>query len=143
MPEKFQRHASRNIEFENCIHEHFPDDYYDWKIVALFYSAFHLLQALAAKRKIKLGANHHDINRAINPDFRNSDKKMPVSLTAYNNYIALFSYIHSARYDGFDDPDDFELINKSSYAHAKKLHSDFSKYCLDGLKSKSLQKEAR
>lgn len=128
--------ASHNKEFHDMACKHAPELYYDWKITCLFYVAIHYLKALAHKRKKDIGDHHHDINRNIKRGKHNPT--MPISDTAYDNYMRLFHYSQSARYDGFENVDVFNKMKKADYAHALKCFENFEKFIISsGIKIKS------
>lgn len=76
-------------------------DYTDWKITCLFYIAFHYLKALSVHRGKNIGNFHVEINRNIRSG--KHMPAMPISDTAYQNYMSLFHYSQVARYDGYTD----------------------------------------
>lgn len=117
--------ANHNNSFHDLICENQPDKYFDWKITCLFYSAIHLLKALANHRGKAIGDTHFDINKNIR-----NDGKMPLARTAYRNYMALYNYSQSARYDGFGDFNIFNELKKKDYQHALKCFNDFKSYVL-------------
>jgi hypothetical protein len=121
-------HANHNDEFHTAICKSHPDTYYDWKIICLFYVAIHYLKALARHRHKKLGESHLHINNNIRVGPHNPT--MPLQNTAYRNYMHLFHYSQTARYDGIDDLSTFNTLMKSNYLHSLKCFQDFKKYII-------------
>jgi hypothetical protein len=105
-----------------------PNTYYDWKIVCLFYVAIHYLKALAKHRNKKIGDHHLHINNNIRNGPHNPT--MPLQSTAYKNYMNLFHYSQTARYDGINDLVTFNSLMKSDYMHALMCFEDFKKYII-------------
>jgi hypothetical protein len=125
---EFVIHANHNHRFYESICKDYPDHYFDWKNIALFYVAIHLLKALALHRKKDLGVHHFEINDNI----RSGPHKptMPISKTAYDNYMNLFHYSQSARYEGFKSPELFQAARKNDHEHACKCFRDFRKFII-------------
>ena len=106
--DKYSTQASHNQEFHDHITSQFPDRFHDWEITALFYVAIHCLKALAASRKIDIGATHFDIEKNVNPE--RDYAKMRISMGAWKDYKSLFKYLQSSRYDGLIDTQTFEKL---------------------------------
>ncbi|MEJ7679086.1 MAG: hypothetical protein WKG06_14770 [Segetibacter sp.] len=102
------------------------DDYPDWKVTCLFYVAFHYLKALADHRNKSIGNYHTEINKNIRSGTHMPT--MPISKTAYQNYMSLFHYSQTARYDGYTDITVFNAINRGNYSHALQCLNDFKKF---------------
>lgn len=123
--------VNHNYFFHKCICETYSDKFYDWKIIVLFYCAYHCLKALALKEKIDIGSTHSLIEINVNPKFSDRPKTvhtMRISKTAWDNYNSLFCYSQSARYDGILDDETFEALKKEDYKRAIKHLEDFIKY---------------
>ncbi|HEY8971106.1 MAG TPA: hypothetical protein VIM64_18510 [Puia sp.] len=123
--EEHIRHAEYNYAFYEMLCQKYPDDYFDWKLVALFYTAFHYLKALARHKKINIGDRHAEINRNL---MRGG--AMPVSDTAFNNYMDLFHMSQDARYTSIPDLALFRKLREKDHRHALKCFSDFRKYII-------------
>lgn len=121
-------HANHNEEFHVAICKSHPDTYFDWKIVCLFYVAIHYLKALAKHRNKHIGEFHVHINNNIRSGPHNP--AMPLQKTAYQNYMNLFHYSQTARYDGINDLNTFNVLMKGNYVHALKCFEDFKKYII-------------
>ncbi len=80
--------AAHNQDFHDCIQKNFTTKFFDWKITILFYTAIHLLKALAAKRGINIGETHQDIEKNVNPDRPNA--KMMITKNAWREYKSLY-----------------------------------------------------
>lgn len=131
----FLNQAKHNEDFHECLCTQFQNLYYDWKITCLFYIGIHYLKALSIKRKKNIGVHHVEINRNIKSGKHNPT--MPISDTAYSNYMQLFHYSQDARYDGFEDIETFNELKKLDYEHAYKCFSDFKKFIISsGVKIK-------
>jgi hypothetical protein len=125
--------AEHNVDFHNNICSTFPELYFDWKITVQFYTALHLLKALAKKEHKDIGNNHSDIFRSIRWD--NDNAVMKISRTAGEMYNDLYSYSHSVRYDGIGHLIDIETWNS--------LKKEDHKACVDILKKFILYIKAR
>lgn len=121
--DKFLRHANHNLGFHMKICGHYPDEYYDWKIICLFYVAIHYLKSLSLHRQKEIGERHSEINLNIR-----KHSNMPLSNTARNNYIQLFNFSQIARYEGIDEIEEFNQMQKIDYGSALKCFRDFEKY---------------
>ena len=129
---KFLKQAAHNEEFHLSICTQFSDDFFDWKITCIFYTALHYLKALASYRNVDLGQKHTDIFRSINP--RNNLRVMQIPSNMFDKYDEMFRYSHSSRYDGIStDEDTFKIIMKNDYQEAVKLLTPFKKYILSQL----------
>jgi hypothetical protein len=76
--------AEHNTDFHKNICSNFPELYFDWKITVVFYTALHLLKALAKKNKKDIGNTHSEIFKSI----KNTPLPgvLPLSSTACNMY---------------------------------------------------------
>ena len=126
--DEFAVHANHNHTFYEMVCKEHPDTFFDWKIIALFYVSFHYLQALAKHRKKNIGTHHVDINNNIRSG--NPSAAMPISNTAFKNYMYLFQYSRTARYDGIVDMTVFQKLRKADHDHACKCFRDFRKYII-------------
>ena len=127
--QKHLSQAEHNHRFYNCICEDYRAEFFDWKITTLFYTALHWIGALSVKRGKDIGSTHEEIHANINP--RRDGAKMPITVTAWNNYRNLYNYCHTARYEGFVDYDTWQKIKEADHAHSVKSFNDFSKYIKD------------
>lgn len=131
---RFLNQASHNENFHSSICEKFSDNFYDWKITSLFYTAIHYLKALASKRGIDIGQTHHEIELNVNPDRHNSS--MRITKAAWKEYKNLLRYSKNSRYDGINtDSETFETLMKSDYEYCVQHLDNFKKY----MKSQGLQ----
>lgn len=127
---EFVIHAQHNETFHDHLCEQFPASYFDWKLTAIFYAACHYLKALAVKRNKIIGEFHVQINNNIRSGPHNPT--MPLPKGAYKNYMDLFHYSQTARYDGvIPDLKTFEELRKADYQHALQCFTNFKKYMVD------------
>lgn len=124
--QEFINHAKHNEKFHELICNAENTGYYDWKVTVLFYVAIHYLKALAQFRKKSIGESHEQINNNIKNNRQGAT--MPLQNTARNNYMALYRYSQTSRYDGFTDADTFQQLMKRDYEDALECLSDFKKY---------------
>ena len=124
--DEFAIHANHNHAFHNMICVHHPNFYFDWKLVSLFYVAIHYLKSLALHRKKNIGEFHFEINQNIKRGTHHPT--MPISDTAFKNYMTLFHYSQSARYEGVEDISLFNKLKEKDYEHAIKCFEDFKKF---------------
>ena len=123
---KHIKQARHNKEFHDCIEDKFPNQFYDWKITILFYTALHYLKALAENRGINIGNTHYDIENSVNPE-RNG-RTMTISKNAWLEYKALFRYSQTARYEGITDFETYNELKKIDYKECVKHLGKFKKY---------------
>src|SRR5690606_38294765 len=109
--------AVHNQRFHNSICDNFNDNFHDWKITVLFYTALHWLQALASMRGINIGDTHVDIEKNVNPDRTSS--RMKISKEAWRNYKMLFRYSQTSRYDGITDFNTWHQIKKKDHSYCE------------------------
>lgn len=126
--DEFAVHANHNHAFYETICTHHPETYYDWKITVLFYAALHYLKALAKHRKKEIGDTHIVINRNIK--YGDHNPSMPISGRAYENYMYLFHYSQTARYDGISNLAVFAELRKRDHEHALKCFKEFKSFIL-------------
>ncbi len=124
--QQYLEQAAHNEDFHDCIVQQFPTKFYDWKITSLFYSAIHLLKALAASKNINIGSTHQDIEQSCNPDRHGN--KMAVSKNAWRDYKAMYRYSHTARYEGITDIETFEKLKKLDYSMCIQHMRKFKQY---------------
>lgn len=118
--------AEHNQSFHDCVEGNFTDQFCDWKITIIFYTAIHWLKALAAKRGIDIGETHFDIDKNVNPDRPNT--KMSISRNAWREYKNLFNYSQTARYNGIADMTTFGQMMFRDHNYCKTHLSNFLKY---------------
>ncbi len=95
------------------------EDFFDWKITIIFYTALHYVRALAKKKKIFINHSHTDIITNIDP--RNSSASMPLDQLSYDAYIDMFENSKTCRYDEYYDVNNQWLVclRKVSYINCK------------------------
>lgn len=98
--ERYIRQARHNLQLHNRLCNDYPEDFHDWKVTLLFYSALHWIRALAAQKSIDIGHSHFEIERSCNPLKGGS---MPISRKAWDEYDFLNKRSRTARYDGIRD----------------------------------------
>jgi hypothetical protein len=117
--EYFNR-ATYNHEFYVLLTEKFPNYFFDWKIVAMFYCAIHCLKAYCLKNHgIYIGNTHYEIIK--NVSHKSSDRIVDLPSGMWDEYYALYQYSKNARYEGITDIRIFELLMKEDFRHAS-LH---------------------
>lgn len=95
--QKHVRQARHNLQLHAALCQHYPEEYPDWKITMLFYTALHWVHALAQQRRINIGSSHAEIERSCNP---RCFGVMPLPQRAWDEYQLLIRNSHRARYDG-------------------------------------------
>ena len=126
--DEFANHANHNHKFYETICTDYPDHFFDWKNIALFYIAIHFIKALAKHRNKIIGTTHAEINNNLRTGKHNPE--MPISKTAYENYMNLFHYSQSARYDGIPNIDLFQKLRKKDHEHACKCFRDLKRFII-------------
>lgn len=125
-PTPFLKQFKHNEYFHGSICENYPTEVWDWKITIIFYCAYHLIQSLAAHKKIEIGNRHSEILRNIKPS--NPDRKLQIKRDAFYAYDQLFEYSQTARYKGFLDFEHFQELKKADYEDAIKKYEYLKKY---------------
>lgn len=119
--------AYHNQDFHTCINTAYPERFVDWKTTVLFYTALHLLKALAAKMKVDIGHTHKEIDKSINP--ASPFNKLRIKNNAYYDYVELQNNSRNARYDGIDtDNKIIEVIQRNDYKKSLQCLTHFVKY---------------
>jgi hypothetical protein len=126
--QEFINQAKHNHVLHDSICEKYKETYYDWKITCLFYVAIHYLKALAKKRKKDIGSSHMEINNNIRTGTHNPS--MAIQDTARQNYMNLFHYSQTARYEGFKDLKTFNILKKKDYEHSLECFNQFKKFII-------------
>jgi hypothetical protein len=135
--QKYINQFQHNIGFHQHLCTSNPESYYDWKITCLFYCSYHLIQGLAAYRKINIGQRHSDILWNLNP--KNQKRPIQFKKDAFYAYDQLFEYSRTARYDGFTSFEDFQELKKADYEDALIRYEYLKQYIISqGLKVPTL-----
>ncbi len=93
----------------------YPDEFHDWKVTLLFYTALHWVRALAKKRRIKIGESHAEIARNCNPQYPGA---MPISCKAWDEYHNLNMRSQTARYEGIVNEKGFNNFHKDMHSRS-------------------------
>lgn len=103
-PCPFKKQAKHNEEFHESTCQHFPNDFYDWKITTLFYVSIHYVKALANQLGVDVGGDHYSIRNNIKPpDSSGANREMSFTKNAYGWYDYLYRTSQMSRYNGFID----------------------------------------
>lgn len=113
--------AKHNYQLYQSLKTSFPSDFGDWKLTVLYYTALHLVHALAEHWKTPLTGGHYDIRRSLNPD--NPNRTLRVSPHFSKCFEALYKQCDIARYRSPEDPNGFagflsKRSNKVAYCEA-------------------------
>ena len=125
---EFINHAEHNERFHQNLIDLSPSEYSDWKIICLFYIAVHYLKALSKHRGKDIGESHRDVNYNIGNIDRYGKPTMTITSTARSNYMNLYRYSQSARYDGCLDFEVFKEVNDSNYQHSLRCFEQFKSF---------------
>ncbi len=116
-------------KFFDSLCEAFPNQFEEWKVTAVFYSALHLIEALASNRNIYLGKTHEERWRSINPRPGNTDRKMQMPNQICKDYRALQEYSEVGRYRAEFDSIDAQLeIYRGNFADGLIRFNRIEKY---------------
>ncbi len=85
-----------NKNFLAYMESNVDGQFVDWQITIVFYTALHLIHALAAKKKKHIGAEHKSVNANIDPN--NPHAIMPLQHDIYASYKNLYENSRNARY---------------------------------------------
>lgn len=140
----YLKQALHNERFHSNTCEHFPDDYYDWKITTLFYVAIHYVKALANQNGIDIGTDHFSIRNNIKPPTaHNAKPAMAFNKNAYGLYDYMYRTSQTSRYNGFSDKSGiftdeatFKAIMQHEHEVCQEAITKLKKYIIDnrGLK---------
>lgn len=122
--------AQRNEELHVILSTNHPDKFFNWKIMAIYYAAFHFLKALASKKNIEIGDTQYAIDKSCNPE--SNATIMPIQREAWHHYIELQRQFSASSYNspaGSYMSDDLRRIHGRCIEH---LHS-FKKYIVKEL----------
>lgn len=108
-------HATHNQDFHNQLVADYPDDYFSWKVTALFYVAYHYMKALAAMREVDIGDSHKEVKYNITPGGWKDNPTMPIEKSKANDYGKMLDKSWDARYLGFLNPAAFNEKMKSDH----------------------------
>lgn len=126
---KFYLQSQKNEELYNILQAEHPDDFNDWKITLLFYSALHLLKALASQKgKLSLiGTKHQSQLNSISP----KSFIMPFSHEAHGLYRLLMNECHAVRYSGYIQESFYETNLKNKLKKVHGAYFKFKKYIIE------------
>ena len=85
-----------NKKFLVFLDKHSDQQFIDWQMTVVFYTALHFIHALARKKKCNIGASHEKVHENINPD--NKSAIMPLPELEYASYVNLYHHSRNARY---------------------------------------------
>ncbi len=114
--QEYIRQARHNLRLYADLCNKHPDEYDDWKITLLFYTALHWVRALADKRQIYIGKSHAEIERSCNPKLCGA---MPINTKAWEHYHDLHKGSQVARYKGIIDIESFRKEQRINLANCK------------------------
>jgi len=117
--------ALHNHNFVNACCTNHPDNFFDWKVIATFYTAIHLVKAFCLARGFDAGATHAEVRASINPNGSPKTQFKPHAFKAYNR---LQRYSEVARYDTFLDPVLENGIQKKNFEECLVLISELKAY---------------
>ncbi len=109
----YLRKAKHNENFLAVLEKSFPNEFYDWKIVVIFYIAVHYIEAYFDSHGIKT-TNHKQRRELI--EFG----EFSFLRSFIDNYDNLFNICHISRYNGFKNFEAFNAHQKEKLKEAKK-----------------------
>lgn len=113
---RYIRQAKHNHDFHDCLIEHFPKQYFDWKVTVIFYIALHGLNAFLLKQRQPVSNTHYDTKNKVTALIR--QHRIPMTETEWKIYNLLYQSSHNARYDGvLDTEQSFEMALEIDYLH--------------------------
>ncbi|PTS92668.1 hypothetical protein DBR11_26495 [Pedobacter sp. HMWF019] len=115
-----QAHLNQALHNENFVAEccnNYPDNYFDWKVTATFYTALHLLRAFCEKREVDPGNTHYDIANSFDPRRCNNRPITQVPNFLWRSYSQIQKYSEQARYDVFLDHEVENEIQRENFKH--------------------------
>ncbi len=116
-----------NHSFHNSICTDYPEHYFDWKVVCLFYTALHYMRAYIISKGQNAGTSHREIETMIKPN-QQTRAILEVSKTCWDNYRNLYLYSRTARYEGFIDLEGFDNDRKNDHIYSEQHLKDIILY---------------
>lgn len=65
LAKKYILQAEHNLHFLKELDLKFPNDFFDWKIMVLFYTAIHLTKGFLIRKTNKEYQSHEELNKVI------------------------------------------------------------------------------
>lgn len=127
MVDKHIQQAGHNKDFLTCIESQFANNFYDWKITAVYYECLHYLRAYINKEGAAVGNSHKDIAKLVG-DSSSLTAIVIVETYAWFCYRTLLRQSWSARYDGFIDIDAFNAAKKLDYEDCLRRAETFKRF---------------
>lgn len=125
-----QAHVNQALHNERLVIDlcaNHPDNYFDWKVTATFYTALHLLRAFCEKRGVDPGSTHQDIANSFDP--RRCRKPItPCPKHVWENYSKLQKYSEHSRYEVYLDPEVENEIQRDNFLHCQELLESLKNY---------------
>lgn len=128
--QNFLDQAQRNEELHDILCTNHPDRFFNWKIMALHFSAFHYLKALAAKRNVEIGDTQRAIDKSCNPESKTP--VMPLQKDSWLQYEELQRQFSASIYSTTDTNhmrDELRTIHDRCLEHL----NNFKKYSVKEL----------
>jgi hypothetical protein len=117
------RHNKKLVAF---LEKQSEQQFLDWQITVVFYTALHLIHALAEKKRIYIGSAHTAVHNNLNPD--NIAATMPLPEIVYQSYICLYEHSRNARYKCWAMNTNIRLL-QFTFNESKTYLSEIEEYC--------------
>lgn len=102
--EEYLQRAKENSRLLDVLKEKCPEDFYEWRITIIFYTARHLINCLLKKNNKKIETDHKTFHFSINP--KNPDRYIEINEYIYDKYYELYTESRKCRYEGFTTQSD-------------------------------------
>lgn len=118
--------AKNNERFLEFIEQNIKDNFYDWKIIVIFYAALHYIKALLKLKRKPPGFTHNELKNIINP--QNTQARYPFPQKIYDSYDELYDDSRNARYTAVYMNEFQILLMNSLYNRSKTNLANIKKH---------------
>jgi hypothetical protein len=105
MPKKYDNKSNQNKIFLDTISQDYPQDFYDWKVTAQFYTGLHRCYCVIVVNGLNVETSHKENIKTL--------KSIDVDLS--NNLFKLYKNSRQSRYDGFLNEESMLRINQINF----------------------------
>jgi hypothetical protein len=122
MPKNYDNKSIHNKFFLDTIHDDYPEDFFDWKVTAQFYTGLHRCYCLIVTKGLNVETSHD----------KNIKNLKSIDSELSHNLFKLYKNSRQSRYDGFINNESMIRINKINFSDGilllKSIESEVLKY---------------
>jgi hypothetical protein len=105
MTKKYENKSNSNGHFLKTIHEDYPEDFFDWKVTAQFYTSLHKCYCVIISEKCDVETSHR----------LNIQTLKGINKTIAEGIFTLYKNSRQSRYDGFLTEEAMLRVNKINF----------------------------